>query len=271
MKNIFIQIIIIYVLSFNTFAQKEKMSRIGKNMKTNQKESDTLIDAKSNLNRAIKSYHVEENINLRFGGYTMTYEVSHLSLIDTYDLGPNNTRVITPRYGELKQLSNNPIEPNKILLKPTTLYNKPLTKSKIEPINTSFVIPHFKEKEHPKQYILKNTIKELLKTYDYDNEVIESPNTSDKSIYVYLIKTYERVAEKGYKSIEIFQKLGDAYFFDGNYTKAVKWYEELFKMTTTLGSEYYDRYAYSLTAIGEKDKAFEIIEKRDQLSGIEKK
>ena len=269
MKNIFIQIIIICVFSFNTFAQKEKPSRIGKNMKTTPKEFDTLIDAKSNLNRAIKSYHVEENINLRFGGYTMTYEVSHLSLIDTYDLGPNNTRVITPRYGEAKQLSNNQIETNKIKLKPTIMLNQPLVKSKIEPINTSFIIPHFKEKVHPKQYQLKSTIKELLKTYD--NEVIDNSKEGEKFIYIYLIKTYERIAEKGYKSIEIFQKLGDAYFFDGNYTKAAKWYEELFKMTTIVSSEYYDRYAYSLTAIGEKDKAFEIIEKNNQLSGIDNK
>jgi len=269
MKNIFIHIAIIFVLSFNTFAQKEKMSKIGKNIKATPKESDTLIDAKSNLNRAIKSYHVEENINLRFGGYTMTYEVSHLSLIDTYDLGPNNTRVITPRYGEVKQLPTNQIKTNKTLLKPTIMLNQPLVKSKIAPINGSFIIPHYKDKEHPKQYQLKNTIKELLETHD--KEVIDNSKVQERFIYVYLIKTYERIAEKGYKSIEIFQKLGDAYFFDGNYTKAVKWYGELFKMTTIVGSEYYDRYSYSLTAIGEKDKANEIIEKSGQLSGIDKK
>ena len=85
-----------------------------------------------------------------------------------------------------------------------------------------------------------------------------------------MIKTYERIAEKGYKSIEISQKLGDAYFYDGEYTKAAKWYGELFQMTTTLDSEYYDRFAYSLAAIGEKDKANEIIKKRDQLSDIGK-
>lgn len=270
MKNIFIHIIIIGLFSFQAFAQKAKMSRIGKNVKATQKESDTVIEAKSNLGRIIKSYHVEENINQKFGGYTITYEVSHLSLIDTYDLGPNNTRIITPRYGEVKQISNNKMETNKILLEPTALFDKPLNKNKIEPINTSFVIPHFKEKDPPKQYLLKNTIKELLKTYDYENEVIEIPQTNEKSIYVYLIKTYERIAEKGYKSIEIFQKLGDACFFDKQYTKAAKWYGELFKMTSAVDSEYYDRFAYSLTAIGEKDKASEIVKNRDNLSNINK-
>lgn len=269
MKNTVIQIIILGIFSLHTLAQKAKMSRMGKNTKATQQEPDTIFEANSNLIRTIKSYYVEENINQKFGGYTMTYEVSHLSLIDTYDLGPNNTRIITPRYGEPKKNPNDQTEPNKNLLKPTTPFNKPLIKSKIEPIYNSFVIPHFKEKEHPKQYELKNTIKELLKTYNYD-DAIEIPKTTDKSIYVYLINTYERIAEKGYKSTEIFQKLGDFYFFDKQYIKAAKWYGELFKMTSAVDSAYYDRFAYSLTAIGEKEKANEIVKKHDQLSNIGK-
>ena len=63
---------------------------------------------------------------------------------------------------------------------------------------------------------------------------------------------------KGTKSIEIFQKLGDAYFFESDYVKAVKWYSELFKMTTNLESEYFERYAYSLRALGNTAKAEEI-------------
>ncbi len=61
-----------------------------------------------------------------------------------------------------------------------------------------------------------------------------------------------------------------AYFCDGEYAKAAKWYRELFKMTTSLDSEYYDRFLYSLATIGEKDKANEIIKKRNQLSGMNK-
>ncbi|MBC7846273.1 MAG: flagellar motor protein MotB [Flavobacterium sp.] len=113
---------------------------------------------------------------------------------------------------------------------------------------------------------MKNTIKELLKTYD--NPIIDVSKVSEKHIYVNLIKTYERIAEKGYKSIEIFQKLGNAYFFDGDYVKAAKWNGELFK--NTIDTEYYERFAYSFAAIREKDKAEEIITKRDQLSGINK-
>ncbi|MEY2868760.1 MAG: hypothetical protein RIR01_1223, partial [Bacteroidota bacterium] len=52
--------------------------------------------------------------------------------------------------------------------------------------------------------------------------------------YVNVTKTYERVAEKGYKSIDLFQKLGNSFFADMNMEKAAKWYGELFTLTYDL-------------------------------------
>ena len=37
----------------------------------------------------------------------------------------------------------------------------------------------------------------------------------DKYSYIDAIEIYEKVAEKGYKSVEIFEKLGNAYYFNG--------------------------------------------------------
>jgi tetratricopeptide (TPR) repeat protein len=82
------------------------------------------------------------------------------------------------------------------------------------------------------------------------------------------IKTYERVAEKGYKSIEIFKKLGDAYYFNKDLDKAEKWYDKLFAMTTDLEPEYYYRYSQSLRAIGQIEKADTMLEKFNQLSDL---
>jgi tetratricopeptide (TPR) repeat protein len=195
---------------------------------------------------------------MKFGGYMMTYEVTDMSLIHIYDLGPNNTRVITPRYGDVKQLSTSQMKSTKSFLKSAKLSElRFIKKNEIEPINTSIKFPYLKEE-------LPEEIKELIKTYD--NEEI---NNSKKYVYIHMIKTYERIAEKGYKSIEIFQKIGDAFFFDGEYSKAAKWYGELFEMTTNLESEYYDRYIFSLKTIGEKNKAKEIVKKRNQLLGIQ--
>ena len=46
----------------------------------------------------------------------------------------------------------------------------------------------------------------------------------DKYSYIDAIEIYEKVAEKGYKSTEIFEKLGNAYYFNGELDKASKWY-----------------------------------------------
>ena len=76
-----------------------------------------------------------------------------------------------------------------------------------------------------------------------------------------MTKTYERIAEKGYKSIDLFQKLGNAFYSDLNMPKAAKWYGELFAMTTDLDAVYYDQYAKSLFAIGENEKGNTIVAK----------
>ncbi|UQD57113.1 tetratricopeptide repeat protein [Flavobacterium sp. K5-23] len=83
------------------------------------------------------------------------------------------------------------------------------------------------------------------------------------------IKTYERVAEKGYKSIDIFRKLGDSHYFNGDMTKAAKWYGELFIMTTNLESVYYYRYSDALKQTGNNDKSKEMFEKFNELSEVD--
>ncbi|MFH6998030.1 hypothetical protein ACHRVZ_08855 [Flavobacterium sp. FlaQc-57] len=50
----------------------------------------------------IVAYDVEETINMAFGKRITKYEVSKLSMVNTYDLGPHNTRVVTPVYGKAK-------------------------------------------------------------------------------------------------------------------------------------------------------------------------
>ena len=85
--------------------------------------------------------------------------------------------------------------------------------------------------------------------------------------YVDAIKTYERIAEKGYKSVDLFQKLGNAYYFNSEFDKAAKWYGELFALdSSTLEPEYYYRYAQSLRAINQNDKANEVMELFSQKS-----
>jgi len=89
-------------------------------------------------------------------------------------------------------------------------------------------------------------------------------NTADKKYdsyaYIDAIKTYERVAEKGYKSEDMFKKLGNSYYFNSEFEGAAKWYTQLFDMNTSLEPEYYYRYAQSLKSTGQTDKANKILQ-----------
>jgi tetratricopeptide (TPR) repeat protein len=83
-------------------------------------------------------------------------------------------------------------------------------------------------------------------------------------VYINVVKTYERVAQKGYKSIDLFKKIGDSYYSKFELDKAARWYCELFEITSDLEPKYYYQYADSLKSIGENDAAIEILEKLNQ-------
>lgn len=95
-------------------------------------------------------------------------------------------------------------------------------------------------------YAQKTTIKRGDKQYD-------------KFIYIDATKTYEHVANKGYKSADMFQKLANSYYFNADLVNANKWYTELFAMNEALTPEYYYRYSQSLRAVGQYEKADEIM------------
>jgi tetratricopeptide (TPR) repeat protein len=89
----------------------------------------------------------------------------------------------------------------------------------------------------------------------------------DKFAYVDAIKTYERIFEKGYKTPDMLQKLGNAYYFKADLDNAAKWYGELFALTQDVDPEYYYRYAQSLKSIKDYKKADEMMAKFGQKSG----
>jgi outer membrane protein OmpA-like peptidoglycan-associated protein/tetratricopeptide (TPR) repeat protein len=89
----------------------------------------------------------------------------------------------------------------------------------------------------------------------------------DKFAYVDAIKTYERLFDKGYKTPETLQKLGNAYYFKADLEKAAKYYGELFALTENVEPEYYYRYAQSLKAVKDYTKADQMLEKFNQKNG----
>jgi len=89
----------------------------------------------------------------------------------------------------------------------------------------------------------------------------------DKYAYVDAIKTYERIYAKGYKTPDMLEKLGNAYYFKADLENAAKWYGELFSLTQDVDPEYYYRYAQSLKAIKDYKKADAMMAKFSEKNG----
>lgn len=99
----------------------------------------------------------------------------------------------------------------------------------------------------------------FLTTQAQEAKLASADKQYEKYAYVDAIKTYERVAEKGYKSVDLFQKLGNAYYFNAELDKANRWYTELFAMNQPVDAEYYYRYSQTLKSVGDYAKANEML------------
>ncbi|OYQ45186.1 OmpA family protein [Flavobacterium aurantiibacter] len=86
-----------------------------------------------------------------------------------------------------------------------------------------------------------------------EKEVAQATQQFNDFAYFDAIKIYERVAASGYKSKELFQKLGNAYYFSADYENAAKAYKELFALTDDQHPEYFYRYAQALKSIEDYD------------------
>jgi len=107
--------------------------------------------------------------------------------------------------------------------------------------------------------------------YSQKAKVAAADKQYERYSYVDAIAVYERVAEKGYKEEKMFQKLGNAYYFNADLGKAAKWYTELFAMSQNQESEYYYRYSQSLKSTGDYVKADAMLEQFNAKSGNDKR
>ena len=58
--------------------------------------------------------------------------------------------------------------------------------------------------------------------YSQERSVVPADNKYEQYEYIDAISIYEKVAEKGYKDEQLFQRLGNAYYFNANFEKAAK-------------------------------------------------
>ncbi|WP_166920181.1 OmpA family protein [Flavobacterium poyangense] len=111
-----------------------------------------------------------------------------------------------------------------------------------------------------KKYILFSILISVFSFNGYSQKTSSADKKYNNYAYIDAIQTYERIAEKGYKSEDMFRKLGNSFYFNSKFDQAAKWYGELFAMNKEQDSEYYYRYAQALKSTGDLVKANQILD-----------
>jgi hypothetical protein len=207
--------VLVCVFSFNCFAQRSSKSApvIAATGNAHLQSNNT----SDGNDLVIESYCVEETINMTFGRRVTRYEVSKLDMVNTYDLGPNNTRVVTPIYKKPK-----------VKTVEVGLSSKPFVDSTAK--------------------VIKPVKVEVL-----------APSKKEKFVNINVVNTYEKIIDKGYKSLDMLKIVADKSYFDNDMETAVKYYAQLMDESTDLDSVYYYRYAQSLKGINQTEKANEMM------------
>lgn len=106
----------------------------------------------------------------------------------------------------------------------------------------------------------------VMNAYSQKSNLAKGQKEYNQFAYVDAIKTYERILERGYKSADMVEKLANSYYFKADLQNAAKWYGELYSLSPDLTAENYYRYAQSLKAIKEYDKADQMMAKFSQMN-----
>ena len=82
----------------------------------------------------------------------------------------------------------------------------------------------------------------------------------DKFAYIDAREIYLKVVADGYESAQIFENLGDTYYFNSDYTNASIWYQKLVnQFPDETKPEYYYRAAQSLKSVGKYKESDQLL------------
>ena len=95
-----------------------------------------------------------------------------------------------------------------------------------------------------------------MQVWGQETAVVRGNQQYDTYSFRPAIDIYQRVLDKGYKSADLLQRLGNSYYFNADYENAGKVYKELVaSYPEETGSEYYFRYSHTLKSLGDYDEA----------------
>ena len=108
----------------------------------------------------------------------------------------------------------------------------------------------------------------VLTTNAQEGKIDRADKKFDQYAFVDARKIYLEVAEKGYQSADLFQKIADSYYFNAKYGEAEMWYNKLVSnYADEIKPEYYFRFAQTLRALKNYDRADEMMAKFNQVNG----
>ncbi|MFD2098732.1 OmpA family protein [Flagellimonas iocasae] len=92
----------------------------------------------------------------------------------------------------------------------------------------------------------------ITSAFSQSSQVKKADEEFEAYAYIDAREIYLKVVENGYESAQICKKLGDTYYFNGEYVDAAKWYKKLVdNYAQQLEPEYYYRAAQTFKSIGE--------------------
>lgn len=100
-----------------------------------------------------------------------------------------------------------------------------------------------------------------------DKNIKKANEAYDKFAFIKAIKLYKNQISKGNNSTELYQKLGDSYYYNGNYAEAEKCYSKVMSSSDNISPEYYFRYAQTLNNSQKYNEAAAVIKNYYQRSG----
>ena len=91
--------------------------------------------------------------------------------------------------------------------------------------------------------------------YAQKGKIRQATKEYDNLAYLKTSEILLEVAEKGFTSVDLLQKLANSFYFNNQMEEASKWYGELMTMNENIDPEYYFRYAQALKSVENYDES----------------
>ena len=123
-------------------------------------------------------------------------------------------------------------------------------------------------KKRGKRILLIIAVGLTMNLWSQEKRVAQGNQMYDEYSFRPAIDVYQRVLDKGYKSVDLLQRLGNSYYFNADYENAGKVYEELVaSYPEQTGSEYYFRYSHTLKSLGQYEEADRMMSRFFDMTG----